>query len=78
METATRNTRYVRKTNGGAWEIVKDGHVRATGSSRTKGDAIKAARAAVRKDGGGEVLVLNRTGKVVESASVAQPKRRAA
>jgi hypothetical protein len=73
-----KNTRYVRKTSSGSWEIVKEGHVRATGRSRTKTGAIAAARTAARADGGGEVLVLNRTGKVVQSDSVAQPKRRAA
>jgi hypothetical protein len=72
-----KNTRYVRKAASGNWEVTKEGHVRPTGRSRTKGGAIEAARDAVREDGGGEVLVLNRTGKVVESDLIARPKRAA-
>jgi hypothetical protein len=72
------NTRYVTRGSSGSWEIRKEGHRRATAHGRTKDDAIKAARTAVRKDGGGEVIVMNRTGKVVEADTVARPKRRAA
>jgi hypothetical protein len=73
------NTRYVRKAStGGRWEILKEGHRRATAHSRTKDGALKAARSAVRKEGGGEVVLMNRTGKVVEADTVARPKRRAA
>jgi uncharacterized protein DUF2188 len=72
------NTRYVRKGSGGGWEILKEGHLRATAHGATKGAAVKAARSAVRREGGGEVLVMNRTGKVVEADTVARPKRRSA
>jgi hypothetical protein len=72
------NTRYVRKSSDGDWEILKEGHRRATARSHTKAGALKAARSAVRKEGGGEVLLMNRTGKVVEANTVARPRRRAA
>jgi hypothetical protein len=72
------NTRYIRKTGSGRWEVRKDGHLRATVHTRTKTDALKAARAAVREEGGGEVLVMNRTGKVVEADTVAGSRRRSA
>lgn len=73
-----KNTRYVRKTSGGSWEVIKEGHVRATGRSRTKGGAIEVARDATKQEGGGEVLVLNQTGKIVQLDRVARPKRRLA
>jgi hypothetical protein len=72
------NTRYVRKAAKGNWEIVKDGHRRATAHSSTRDGALKAARSAVRREGGGEVLLMNRTGKVVQADTVARPKRSAA
>jgi hypothetical protein len=72
------NTRYVRKAANGKWEVRKDGHLRATVHTRTKTDALKAARAAVREEGGGEVLVMNRTGKVVEDVTVPRLRRQAA
>jgi hypothetical protein len=72
------NTRYVRKASSGSWEILKEGHRRATAHSRTRDGALKAARTAVRKEGGGEVVLMNRTGKVVGTDTVARPKSRAA
>jgi len=72
------NTRYVRKGADGIWEILKEGHVRATAHSPTKGGAVKVARNAVQREGGGEVLVMNRTGKVVEDATVPRSRRQAA
>lgn len=72
------NTRYVRKAENGSWEIRKEGHRRATGRSQTKAGALRAARQAVRSEGGGEVVLMNRTGKVVEASRVSRPRRRAA
>lgn len=72
------NTRYVRKAENGTWEIRKEGHRRATARSRTKAGALETARSAVREEGGGEVLLMNRTGKVLETDRVKRPRRRAA
>jgi hypothetical protein len=72
------NTRYVKKAENGTWEIRKEGHRRATARSRTKAGALKTARSALREEGGGEVLLMNRTGKVVEADTVPRPRRRAA
>jgi hypothetical protein len=72
------STRYVRESSRGDWEVLKEGHVRATAHSQTKGDAVKVARSAVRSEGGGEVLVMNRTGKVVEADTVSPQSRSAA
>lgn len=72
------NTRYVRKADGRGWDVIKEGHRRATAHGATKADAVQAARRLVRRDGGGEVLVLNGTGKVVDVRTIARPKKRAA
>ncbi len=71
------NTRYVkRKATGRGWDIVKEGHRRATAHGATKADAIETARKLVLQEGGGEIQVLNPTGKVVEATTV--PTRRKA
>lgn len=72
------NTRYVKKAENGVWEIRKEGHRRATARSQTKAGALRVARSAVRAEGGGEVVLMNRTGKVVESDTVRPTRRRAA
>lgn len=72
------NTRYVRKASGRGWEVVKEGHRRATARGATKADAVKTARELIRQEGGGEIRILNRTGKVVGASKVSRPRRRVA
>lgn len=72
-------TRYVKKASSGrGWDVVKEGHRRATAHGATKAKALKTARDLVRQEGGGEIRVLNRTGKVVDASRVARPRRRLA
>lgn len=78
MAKRTANTRYVKQASDGGWDVVKEGHRRATAHGATKTAAVKAARKLVSKDGGGDVYVLNRTGKVTDSSTVRSPRRRAA
>ena len=74
-----RNTRYVRKrSNGGGWDVVKQGHVRATAHGTTKREAIRKAAKAVRREGGGEVRVVNRTGKITDADTIRPPRKRRA
>lgn len=73
-----RNTRYVKKSSGSGWDVVKEGHRRATAHGSSKADAVKTARKLVGQEGGGEVHVLNRTGKVVDASTVSRSRRRAA
>jgi hypothetical protein len=71
------NTRYVRKSrSGGSWEVVRPGHVRGTVREETKKDAVKAARKLVSRDGGGEVRVMNRTGKIADTKTVGRTRKR--
>jgi len=72
------NTRYVKQADSGGWDVVKEGHRRATAHGATKTDAVKVARNLIRHEGGGEVRVLNRTGKIVEADTIPRPKKRAA
>ncbi len=73
------NTRYVkRKTTGRGWDIVKEGHRRATAHGASKAAAVETARKLVLQEGGGEIQVLNRTGKVVEATTVRQRRKAAA
>jgi hypothetical protein len=78
MKKRTANTRYVREASDGGWDVVKEGHRRATAHGTTRMDAVKAARKLVKQDGGGEVYVMNRTGKVIDSDTVPRPRKRAA
>ena len=72
------NDRYVRPRSGGGWDVLKDGHRRATAHADTKEKAIARARELTRRDGGGEVRVLNTTGKIVDSKTVARGSARPA
>ncbi len=78
-ETQMRNTRYVKKaTSGKGWDVVKEGHRRATAHGATKAAAVKTARELTRQEGGGEIRILNRTGKVVDASKVSRPRKRLA
>lgn len=68
MTVATR--RYVRQNAKGGWDVLKEGHQRATAHAETQAKAVARARALARREGGGEVRVLSRTGKVVEANTV--------
>jgi hypothetical protein len=73
------NTRYVKKASSGkGWDVVKEGHRRATAHGATKADAVRTARELTRQEGGGEIRILNRTGKVVDASTVARPRKRVA
>jgi Uncharacterized protein conserved in bacteria (DUF2188) len=62
--------RYVRESGGG-WEVLREGDRRATIRSDTRDKAVARARAILEDQGGGEIRVVNRAGKIVESSKVA-------
>lgn len=71
--------RYVVPNSAsGGWDIVKEGHRRATGHAQTKAGAIRSARTIVGKEGGGEIRILNRSGKIVDSNTVPSARGRRA
>jgi Uncharacterized protein conserved in bacteria (DUF2188) len=77
---ATAGNRYVVKRDDGGWDVVKDGHRRASVHVTDRATAITRAKALTRRAGGGEVVVLGRSGKIAESKLVPRPapRRRAA
>jgi hypothetical protein len=72
------NDRYVVPDGEGGWDVVKEGHLRPTAHADTKAKAVARARQLVRREGGGEVLVMNQAGKITESDTVGPSRRRAA
>jgi hypothetical protein len=73
--------RYVVPNGKNGWDVVKEGHLRGTARAKTRAKAVAQARDIVRREGGGEVLVMNRAGKITDSNTVAPSKasaRRAA
>jgi hypothetical protein len=62
--------RYVVKSEAGGWDVVKDGHVRASAHLKRKSDAVRRAKNLTREAGGGEVVVLGRAGKIARSDTV--------
>jgi hypothetical protein len=70
--------RYVKQADSGGWDVVKEGHRQATAHGATKTDAVRAARRLTRHEGGGEIQIMNRTGKIVEADTVPRPRKRSA
>lgn len=69
--------RYViRNAKLDRWDVVKEGHRRATAYADTKSKAVARARDLVRQEGGGEVRVMNSAGKITDARTVSrQPSR---
>lgn len=63
--------RYVRESGDG-WEVLREGDRRTTVHSDTRKKAVARARDIVRKQGGGEIRVLNRAGKIIGSSKVSK------
>jgi hypothetical protein len=67
----SRNDRWIIPSGSGdGWDIVKEGHRRATGHAQTKAGAISSASSMLRNDGGGELRILNRAGKITDSNTI--------
>lgn len=63
--------RYIKQNARGSWDVLKEGHRRSAVQAPDMQGAIDRARAAVRREGGGEVRVMNRAGKIMSSRTVA-------
>ena len=64
------SNRYVKQNAGGSWEVLKEGHRRSIVQASSKQAAVDRARSAVRREGGGEIRIMNRAGKMIESRNV--------
>jgi hypothetical protein len=62
--------RYVRQNRKGRWEVLEEGQRRSLLQADTKKDALARARAIVKRSGGGEIRVVNKVGKVVNSSKI--------
>jgi hypothetical protein len=67
--------RYVRQAASGSWEVLKQGDRRSAVLAPTKDKAVARAREILRREGGGEIRVVNDVGKVVDANTVARPSK---
>jgi hypothetical protein len=59
-----KNGRTVSQRDDGQWANQKDGGMRASNLHNTQAQATKAARAALRSEGGGELKVKDGNGRI--------------
>lgn len=69
------DTRFVKQNAEGSWDVLREGDRRGAVHHPTQQEAMRQARSILRKSGGGEVVVLDREGKVTEADRVARSKR---
>jgi hypothetical protein len=78
------NRRNIKRNPSGGWDVLREGDRRAAVRVDTKERALARAREVVRREGGGEVRLINDAGKIVRSSRVpaktqsSSPRRRAA
>ena len=63
--------RHVVPNPKGGWDVKKPGASRASGHETTQGAAVKRAKDIVGNQGGGEVRIHDRKGKIRDSDTVA-------
>jgi Uncharacterized protein conserved in bacteria (DUF2188) len=62
--------RDVKQNASGGWDVLREGDRRAAVRVDTKERALARARDLVRREGGGEVRVVNDAGKIVRSSHI--------
>jgi hypothetical protein len=65
--------RYVKQNTQGSWDVLKEGHRRSAIHAPSREAAVSRARTLVRREGGGEVRVMNDVGKVMDTRTVVGP-----
>jgi hypothetical protein len=65
------SNRHVVPNPKGGWDIKKPGGTRSSGHEKTQSDAVRRAKDIVANQGGGEVRVHGRDGKIRDSDTVA-------
>ena len=63
--------RWVVPSPDGGWDVKKEGADRSSGHFDRKQDAIGRGREIVRNDGGGELRIQNRDGRLIDSDTIA-------
>lgn len=76
MTKENDSDRYVVPNFGreGDWDVVKEGHKRASAYAPPKAGAISRGRDIVRGQGGGELRITNKQGKLIDSDTVRGPR----
>jgi hypothetical protein len=67
--------RYVRENDRGRWDVLSEGQRRSSVQADTKAEAVRRARVVVGREGGGEVRVMDRVGKISDTVTVAKRRR---
>ncbi|SET92199.1 DUF2188 domain-containing protein [Geodermatophilus poikilotrophus] len=67
----TTNNRHVVPNPKGGWDVVKPGASRSSSHQPTQKEATDRARTIVRNNGGGEVRIHGRDGRIRDSDTVA-------
>lgn len=70
MARATESRHVVANPDGG-WDVKKPGSSRASVHTSTQQEAVTRARDIVRNEGGGEVRIHGRDGKIRDSDTIA-------
>jgi len=73
MGNGNDNDRYVQPHKSGGWEVVKEGHKRASAREPTKKEAVDRGRGIVRGQGGGELRIKDREGKRILDTDTIAP-----
>jgi len=69
MAKGSANRHVVANPKGG-WDVKKPGSTRAGAHADTKDDAVARARQIVRNNGGGEVRIHGRDGRIRDSDTI--------
>jgi len=70
--------RYVKQNAQGSWDVLKEGHRRSAIREPSRQAAVSRAQGLLRREGGGEVRVMNDVGKVMDTRTVGASARSAA
>lgn len=70
MAKGKPTSRHVVRTEDGRWAVKKPGAKAASSVSRTQREAIAKARDTVRNQGGGEVRIHGRDGRIRDSDTI--------
>lgn len=65
-----KNVRHVVPASDGGWKVVKPGGKRASARTKTQAEATRKAKDYVAREGGGEVVVHRRDGRIRDSDTV--------
>ena len=68
---SARNERHVTPHPEGGWQVTRPGASRAIARTETQAGGIDRARALLRNDGVGELVIHGRSGRIRDSDTIA-------